>query len=60
MKKIRVHWEPQLEQDLDAMTATGSLFYDAKLTKKIIDEYGSINTFKQSDKFKDMLIEFKK
>jgi hypothetical protein len=56
---FKVEWTPDLEQDLDAMTTKGSLVYDAELTKRLVDEYGSIDAFKQSDKFKDIVREFK-
>lgn len=56
--KLKLRWMPDLEQDLDAMTTKGTLFYDEKLTQRIIDDYGSVENFKQSDKFKEMKQEF--
>lgn len=56
--KFKVAWMPDLEQDLDAMTTKGSLVYNEKLTQQIIDDYGSVENFKQSDRFKEMKQEF--
>jgi len=55
---FKVKWTPDLEQDLDAMTTKGSLVYDEKLTQQLVDDYGSVDNFKQSDKFKKMKQEF--
>jgi len=54
MKKMRVQWTPDLDQDLDSITTKGSLFYNEKLTNQLINDYGSIENFKQSDKYKKM------
>ncbi len=54
MKKLRVRCSPNLEQDLDAITTEGTMVYDAELTKELIKDYGSIENFKKSDKFKQM------
>jgi hypothetical protein len=54
MKKMRVQWIPDLDQDLDSITTKGSFFYDEKLTNQLINDYGSIENFKQSDFYKKM------
>jgi hypothetical protein len=54
MKKMRVQWTPDLDQDLDSITTKCSPFYDEELTNQLITDYGSIENFKQSDKYKEM------
>lgn len=60
MKKLKIKWTPDLSQDLDAMTTPGFIMYDEKLTNELIEEYGSIQNFKNSDKFKEMKNDFDK
>ena len=53
-KKIRVRWTPDINQDIDAITSKNSPFYDEKLTKDLINKYGSIDNFrKEMNKGKD-------
>ena len=59
MKKLKVKWTPDLEQDLDALTSKNSPFYDNELTEQLIKDYGSTESFKKSDKFKEMKGELK-
>jgi hypothetical protein len=54
MKKLRVRWTPDTNQDIDAITNKKSPFYDKDLTKNLIKKYGSIdNLRKELNKDKD-------
>lgn len=53
-KKLKVTWTPDLEQDLDALTAKGFMFYNEELTNKLIAKYGSVDAYKQSEDFKKL------
>ena len=48
MKKLRVQWTPDINQDIDALTSKNSPFYDDTITKKILFKYGSIENFKKT------------
>ena len=54
MNKLRVKWTPDLDQDLDSVTTKGFMFYDEELTNQLINDYGSIENFKKSEKYKKM------
>lgn len=58
MRKMRVQWTPDLEQDLDTMTTKGSIMYDEEYTNKIIEEFGSIENYKKSDDFIKLKADF--
>lgn len=45
MRKLRVQWNPQIEQDVDAVTNSKSPFYDEELTNEIIKQYKTIDNF---------------
>jgi len=47
MKKLKVKWDIDINQDIDAMTDPNSPFYDKKLLIEIITKYGSIDEFKK-------------
>jgi hypothetical protein len=47
MKKFRVRWTPDINQDIDAITDKKSPFYDEKLTKGLIEKYGSIDNLRK-------------
>ncbi len=55
MKKIKVVWRPDLEQDFKALTNPNSPFYDEKYTKKILKKYGTLDHFKKSSDWKKLL-----
>lgn len=57
-RKLKVTWNIDLGQDLDAMTTPGSMVYDEALANKLIEQYGSIELYKQSDDFKKLKDEF--
>lgn len=58
MRKMKVKWTPDLEQDLDTMTTKGSIMYDEEFTNKIIEEFGSVENYKKSDEFIKLKSEF--
>lgn len=60
MKKIKVQWTPSPIQDLDAMTNPKSPFYDKEFTDKIISTHGSIDKFKESDKWEEIVSQYVK
>ena len=45
MKKLKVVWQPQIEQDVDAVTNPRSPFYNLELTDEIINNYKTIDNF---------------
>jgi hypothetical protein len=47
MKKLKVKWNPEINQDIDAVTNPKSQFYDEDLTNKIIEKYGTIDKFRK-------------
>jgi superoxide dismutase len=47
MKKLRVRWTLDINQDIDAITSKNSPFYDKKLTKDLIKKHGSIDNFRK-------------
>jgi hypothetical protein len=47
MKKLRVIWTPDINQDIDAITNQKSPFYDKELTKDLIKKYGSIDNLRK-------------
>lgn len=46
MKKLRVTWVPDINQDIDTVTEKNSPFYDDEITQRILSEHGSIENFK--------------
>lgn len=47
-KKIRIKWDPSLEQDFDALTTESSMWYDKELAEAYIKQYGSIEAARKS------------
>jgi hypothetical protein len=47
MKKLRVRWTPDINQDIDAITDKKSPFYNEKLTRDLIKKYGSIDNLRR-------------
>ena len=47
MRKLRVQWTPDINQDIDAITSKNSPFYDEEITNDIIKKYGSIDNFRK-------------
>lgn len=47
MKKIKAKWNPDINQDIDAITNSKSPFYDEELTSKIIEKYDSVDNFRK-------------
>lgn len=60
MEKFTIKFTPKLEQDFDAITNKNSPFYDSDFTKNLIVEYGSLENFKESDKYKELENKYKK
>lgn len=58
MRKMKVQWTPDLEQDLDTMTTKGSIMYDEEYTNKIIEEFGSVDNYKKSNEFINLKADF--
>jgi hypothetical protein len=58
MRKMKVQWTPDLEQDLDTMTTKGSIMYDEDCTNKIIEKFGSVDNYKKSDEFIKLKADF--
>lgn len=54
MKKLSVKWSPDLKQDLDAVINPNSPFYLEEFTNDIIKVYGSLESFKNSEDYKDI------
>lgn len=46
-KKLKVSWDPDINQDIDAITSKNSPFYDKELTKALIKKYGSIDNLRK-------------
>ncbi len=53
--KLRVNWEPNLIQDLNAINDPKSPFYDEVMHTKIIDCFESVVNYINSDEFKKIL-----
>lgn len=47
MEKIKIKWDIDINQDIDAATNPKSPFYDKKLSTEIVEKYGSIDKFKE-------------
>ena len=47
MRKLRVQWTPDINQDIDAITSKNSPFYNEEFTNDIIKKYGSIDNFRK-------------
>jgi len=58
MRKVRVTWTPDLEQDLDTMTTKGSIMYDEEYTNDIIKRFGSVENYKKSEEFIKLKADF--
>lgn len=50
MRKLKAKWNPDINQDIDAVTNPKSPFYDEELTTKIIEKYGSVDNFRKEMK----------
>lgn len=53
MKKLKVQWDPQFDQELES-----AFWFDKDLAKIIEDKFGSIDAFKESKEYKDLEIEY--
>lgn len=51
--KLKVTWNPKLDQDLDAMITKGSPFFD-QATYDLVSSYPSLEDFKKSDIYKTL------
>jgi len=52
-KKLKASWNPQFNQDFDAITTPNSLCYNKEYTESIIKEYGSVENYKKTDEYKE-------
>lgn len=53
-KKLRAIWNPDICQDIDAVTSPNSPFYDKDITERIIKEHGTIEKYKKYMKSKNL------
>lgn len=51
MKKFRVRWTIDFDKHLNALTMGDSPYYDEKFVNDIINEFGSIKKYKESEKW---------
>jgi len=51
--KLRATWNPDVDQDIHAMTLKGSPFFDQELYDRV-NSYPSIEEFRQSEWYKEL------
>ncbi len=39
MRKIKVHWEPRLDRDIEALCSPNSPFYDSEVANKLEEKH---------------------
>ena len=39
IRKIKVHWEPRLDQDIEALCSPNSPFYDSEVANELEEKY---------------------